>query len=62
MEPTERSSSFAEILSRMKTIGSEIGKTDEESGEIESWNKNHLLPLNMREGRVFRYFNWCRSI
>ena len=53
MEPTERGSSFAEIVSKMQTIGSEIGKTDEETGDIESWNKNHILPLNMEEGRVF---------
>ena len=52
MEPTDRCSSFAEIVSRMQTIGSEIGKPDEETGEIESWNKNHILPLNMDEGRV----------
>lgn len=56
MEPTERGSSFAEIVSRMQTIGSEIGKTDEETGEIESWNKNHILPLNMEEGRGFQHF------
>ena len=53
MEPTERGSSFAEIVSKMQTVGSEIGKTDEETGDIESWNKNHILPLNMEEGRVF---------
>jgi len=53
MEPTDRCSSFAEIVSRMQTIGSEIGKPDEETGEIESWNKNHILPLNMDEGRVY---------
>ena len=53
MEPTERGSIFAEIVSKMQTIGSEIGKTDEETGDIESWNKNHILPLNMEEGRVF---------
>ena len=53
MEPTERGSSFAEVVSKMQTIGSEIGKTDEETGDIESWNKNHILPLNMEEGRVF---------
>ena len=52
MEPADRCSSFAEIVSRMQTIGSEIGKPDEETGEIESWNKNHILPLNMDEGRV----------
>ena len=53
MEPIERGSSFAEIVSKMQTVGSEIGKTDEETGDIESWNKNHILPLNMEEGRVF---------
>ena len=42
MEPVDRCSSFAEIVSRMQTIGSEIGKPDEETGEIESWNKNHI--------------------
>ena len=46
------SNTYAEIVSRMQTIGSEIGKPDEETGEIESWNKNHILPLNMHEGRV----------
>ena len=56
IEPEERGSSYADFISKLQMIGSDIGRDDRDSGKKESWNKNEILPLNKEEGRIFEIF------
>jgi len=49
IEPEERGSSYADFISKLQMIGSDIGRDDRDSGKKESWNKNEILPLNKEE-------------
>ena len=54
VEPHERGSSYADFISQLQTIGSDIGRPDRKSErKSESWNKNEFLPLKRDEGMVY---------